>query len=642
MQAAAGVLARHSARADRARALGRSSIRRRSTSGTSRCIRGTRRASALFGGLLALHLAALWAVTLVLAAAPARWRLPWRSWRTRRWLVARLGAARRDHAAADRRPGLPACPPTGTLVSLVACARRGAGRPQDRDVVSPRHRGRRASCRCSSRSWSRRSSSIRRSTPLAERATRQLDHHAVCRAGAEPRPAPAGSRGPDAATKSIAIHGCRASSAKPPTRSARRLRSSGRKDQAGAAQRVRRLAGNRLEPRAADVGHRALRPQRRAGQPLRAQLPRVHSAAVQKPRMLAVLPMGDVRRGAAVRLRRAQHAARGAQRLRCRRCNRRHHRRARDARLPQPALHHARRARISSCSGRRESREPRRRARPAATSRSRSTAGGCTRSTARARRAWPIDETLFARIYDPSAAPVLGRRSRAATAATTSTSRTIAFFIYAIGYPALTLFDHLVHLAELTTLAGVVVRVRAARRPRCSRAPARERPRVGRALLREIRASFYRKLFLAFVLAAVLPVLTLAFVIRAYFADQLRAPCRPKRCARRRSRSASSRSRTRCAQRSDGARAARRRRHGVDQPADRSGRQHLRRRRSCWRRASATSSRRACCRRARRTTSTARSCCERLPSFVGRGRDRRPSRTCSPRRRCAPASATAS
>ena len=36
-------------------------------------------------------------------------------------------------------------------------------------------------------------------------------------------------------------------------------------------------------------------------------------------------------------------------------------------------------------------------------------------------------------------------------------------FIYAIGYPSLTLFDHLVHLAELTTLSGLVLRARAAR-----------------------------------------------------------------------------------------------------------------------------------------------------------------------------------
>jgi signal transduction histidine kinase len=52
---------------------------------------------------------------------------------------------------------------------------------------------------------------------------------------------------------------------------------------------------------------------------------------------------------------------------------------------------------------------------------------------------------------------------------------------------------------------------------------ARERARTGRALLHEIRASFYRKLFLAFVLASIVPVLTLALVIRAYFATQLRA-----------------------------------------------------------------------------------------------------------------------
>jgi two-component system nitrogen regulation sensor histidine kinase NtrY len=45
----------------------------------------------------------------------------------------------------------------------------------------------------------------------------------------------------------------------------------------------------------------------------------------------------------------------------------------------------------------------------------------------------------------------------------------------------------------------------------------------GRDLLHEIRASFYRKLFLAFVAVAVIPVLTLAFVARAYMMDRLRA-----------------------------------------------------------------------------------------------------------------------
>ncbi len=132
--------------------------------------------------------------------------------------------------------------------------------------------------------------------------------------------------------------------------------------------------------------------------------------------------------------------------------------------------------------------------------------------------AWPIGDELFGRIY----------RSRDAfwTEIGRGNSRWHVFLsndrsgIYAIGYPVLTLFDRLVHLAELTTLAGAayaIVLLGTAVFTRVSR----ERPRVGRALLREIRASFYRKLLLAFVLASIIPVLTLAFVIRAYFAGLL-------------------------------------------------------------------------------------------------------------------------
>ena len=134
--------------------------------------------------------------------------------------------------------------------------------------------------------------------------------------------------------------------------------------------------------------------------------------------------------------------------------------------------------------------------------------------------AWPITESLFTRIYH-SREPFWTELERGDTT-------WHVFFsndrngIYALGYPALTLFDHFVHLAELTTLAGVtfvLVLIGTAFFTRV----ARERPRVGRALLREIRASFYRKLFLAFVLASIIPVLTLALVIRAYFAGLLRA-----------------------------------------------------------------------------------------------------------------------
>jgi signal transduction histidine kinase len=132
--------------------------------------------------------------------------------------------------------------------------------------------------------------------------------------------------------------------------------------------------------------------------------------------------------------------------------------------------------------------------------------------------AWPITEDLFTRIYHSREPFWTGiRRGNRGWHVFLSNDRS---GIYAIGYPTLTVFDRLVHLAELTTLAAsayVLVLVGTAIFTRI----ARERPRVGRALLREIRASFYRKLFLAFVLASIIPVLTLAIVIRAYFAGLL-------------------------------------------------------------------------------------------------------------------------
>jgi len=80
---------------------------------------------------------------------------------------------------------------------------------------------------------------------------------------------------------------------------------------------------------------------------------------------------------------------------------------------------------------------------------------------------------------------------------------------------------HLVNLAELTVLAAVtyVVLVLAnALFGWMSR-----RRTTAPALLREVRASFYRKLFLAFVLAVLLPVTALAVVTGRYVADQMRA-----------------------------------------------------------------------------------------------------------------------
>jgi signal transduction histidine kinase len=134
------------------------------------------------------------------------------------------------------------------------------------------------------------------------------------------------------------------------------------------------------------------------------------------------------------------------------------------------------------------------------------------------RAAWLITDQLFNQIYS-SRDPFWAETQR-------GDERWRVYFsndrwrIFAIGYPRLTLFDRFVHIAELTTLAGaacVVVLIATGIFTRMSR----QRPAVGRALLREIRASFYRKLFLAFVLAAIIPALTLAIVIRTYFAELL-------------------------------------------------------------------------------------------------------------------------
>lgn len=81
--------------------------------------------------------------------------------------------------------------------------------------------------------------------------------------------------------------------------------------------------------------------------------------------------------------------------------------------------------------------------------------------------------------------------------------------IYALGYPVSSLFDHLSRLAETTAVAAVLFLLVAVATPL-------------RALVVEVRTSFYRKLFLFFVFTAVVPVLVLAVTFSAYMTDKLR------------------------------------------------------------------------------------------------------------------------
>ena len=134
--------------------------------------------------------------------------------------------------------------------------------------------------------------------------------------------------------------------------------------------------------------------------------------------------------------------------------------------------------------------------------------------------AWLLDDALFERVY-------ASRESFWTTRPKGGQDYEVFVVnnragIYALGYPIFTLFDHFVRLAETTALVGLLF-VGLVILVTCGFELTRSRYRFGRALLREVRTSFYRRLFLAFVAATVIPVLALALVIRSYFTTQLRA-----------------------------------------------------------------------------------------------------------------------
>ena len=136
-----------------------------------------------------------------------------------------------------------------------------------------------------------------------------------------------------------------------------------------------------------------------------------------------------------------------------------------------------------------------------------------TFTSGRSRVAWPITADLFDRLS----------RSRDpfwATLAADGQSYRVHFTsdraqIYAIGYPVATPFQHASRLAEAAALTAVVVLLLLL--GGTLYAPFAGRRDVPlRALFLEIRTSFYRKLFLFFVLAAVGPVILLALAFGAY------------------------------------------------------------------------------------------------------------------------------
>jgi signal transduction histidine kinase len=134
--------------------------------------------------------------------------------------------------------------------------------------------------------------------------------------------------------------------------------------------------------------------------------------------------------------------------------------------------------------------------------------------------AWPITPALFDAVYH-SRAPFwqtqeAGDRRYHVYFSNDSTG------IYAIGYPVATAFEHATRLAEAGTLTAAIFIIlllgAAVYGP-----IARRRDAPLRVLFHEIRTSFYRKLFLFFVLAAVGPVVMLALAFGAYMTAKFQA-----------------------------------------------------------------------------------------------------------------------
>ncbi len=133
--------------------------------------------------------------------------------------------------------------------------------------------------------------------------------------------------------------------------------------------------------------------------------------------------------------------------------------------------------------------------------------------------AWPLEDDVFSRI-EQTRRPMWVELARGGDRYEVYALNDRGG-IYALGFPIVSPLEHLVNLAEVTVLAWatyLLLLTGTALFGAFSR-----RGTTARALLREIRASFYRKLLLAFIAATVVPVAALAFATSSYVGDEMRA-----------------------------------------------------------------------------------------------------------------------
>ena len=145
-----------------------------------------------------------------------------------------------------------------------------------------------------------------------------------------------------------------------------------------------------------------------------------------------------------------------------------------------------------------------------------------TFSSSSGRITWPIPADEDARLYrsrDPfwTELPADGRRFHVYFLSDRAG-------IYAVGYPTRTLFQHLSRLSELFAVtAGIFILLIAVLTAYAPFSTTLRHRAPLRAVLEEIRTSFYRKLFLFFGLAAIGPVLLFAAAFTAYTMARFRA-----------------------------------------------------------------------------------------------------------------------
>ncbi|MEO7191532.1 MAG: HAMP domain-containing sensor histidine kinase [Vicinamibacterales bacterium] len=134
--------------------------------------------------------------------------------------------------------------------------------------------------------------------------------------------------------------------------------------------------------------------------------------------------------------------------------------------------------------------------------------------------AWPVSQAIFDRLYNPGEPFWTVLQGDGRTYHVHFSQNRVG--VYALGYPTATAFEHASRLAEITALAGVffvVLQIGAA-----LAAPLTQRLAAPlRLLFHEIRTSFYRKLFLLFVGAAVVPVVAFALLFGGYMNARFQA-----------------------------------------------------------------------------------------------------------------------